>query len=268
MAELNGPKSVSRSLRLLLALADAEGGARLADLSERLDLPVPTVHRLLQALIAEGFALQDLESRRYELGPSAGRLADVCQTHEALRHRARPVLERVMESCGETVFLTVRSGDQLQYVDTVMPSTTVRMVGRPGDRDLLHATSQGKVLLAFLPPQRRDEIIQYLRFDRFTEHTITDPGQFAAELERVRAAGFAIQDEEREVGIRAVAAPVLDPSGYPVAALCIGAPAFRVPRADLVARLGPLAVGGAREIAARLYASAGEVGDAREVALL
>ena len=266
MVELGGPKSVARSLRLLLALADLEGGARLADLSERLDLPVPTVHRLLQALIADGFALQDLGSRRYELGPSATRLADVSQAHEALRHRARPVLDRVMGACGETVFLTVRSGDQLQYVDTVMPSTTVRMVGRPGDRDMLHATSQGKVLLAFLPSARRDEIIGYLRLDRFTEHTITDREKFCAELERVRSEGFAIQDEEREIGIRAVAAPVLDPSSYPVAALCIGAPAFRVPRADLVRRLAPVAVEGAREIGARLYATAGEVDEPGEVA--
>jgi len=265
MAELSGPKSVARSLRLLLALADAEEGARLADLAERVDLPVPTVHRLLQALIAEGFALQDLGSRRYELGPSATRLADHSQTHEALRHRARPILERVMEACGETVFLTVRVGDQLQYVDTVMPSTTVRMVGRPGDRDLLHATSQGKVLLAFLPPQRRDEIVQYLRFDRFTERTITDPHDFALELGRVRSKGFAVQDEEREAGIRAVAAPVLDPGGYPVAALCIGAPAFRVPHTDLVHRLAPIAVEGARDIAARLYAPPAEGNEPREV---
>jgi DNA-binding IclR family transcriptional regulator len=258
MAELNGPKSVARSLRVLLALADAQAGARLADLGERLDLPVPTVHRLLQALIAEGFALQDPESRRYELGPAAGRIADVSLAHEALRHRARPVLERIMEASGETVFLTVRTGDQLQYVDTVMPRTTVRMVGRPGDRDVLHATSQGKALLAFLPPARRDEIVQYLRFDRFTENTITDRQQFLTELEHIRSAGFAIQDEERETGIRAVTAPVLDPSGYPVAALCIGAPAFRVPRREIIGRLAPLAMEGAREIAALLYAPAGE----------
>ncbi len=171
-----------------------------------------------------------------------------------------------MAACGETVFLTIRIGDQLQYVDTVMPPTTVRMVGRPGDRDLLHATSQGKVLLAFLPSQRRDEIVQYLRFDRFTERTITDPHEFALELERVRSEGFAVQDEEREAGIRAVAAPVLDPGGYPVAALCIGAPAFRVPRIDLIRRLAPIAVEGAREIAARLYATAAAGDEPREVA--
>jgi DNA-binding IclR family transcriptional regulator len=267
MAELGGPKSVARSLRVLLALADAEGGARLADLSERLGLPVPTVHRLLQALIAEGFALQDPESRRYELGPSAARIADVSLAHEALRHRARPVLDRVMEASGETVFLTVRSGDQLQYVDTVMPRTTVRMVGRPGDRDVLHATSQGKALLAFLPPARRDEIVQYLRFDRFTDHTITDRAQFLAELEHVRSDGFAIQDEEREIGIRAVTAPVLDPSGYPVAALCIGAPAFRVSRREMVEKLALVAMEGAQEIAAMLYSPAAEDELSREAAL-
>ena len=126
--------------------------ARLADLAERVDLPVPTVHRLLQALISEGFALQDLGTRRYEMGPSATRLADHSQAHEALRHRARPILERVMEACGETVFLTIRIGDQLQYVDTVMPPATVRMVGRPGDRDLCTPLRRARCFSPSSPP--------------------------------------------------------------------------------------------------------------------
>ena len=256
MVELGGPKSVARSLRLLIALADTEGGARLADLSDRLDLPVPTVHRLLQALIAEGFALQDLGSRRYELGPSAARLADVSQTHEALRHRARPVLERVMETCGETVFLTVRSGDQLQYIDTVMPSATVRMVGRPGERDLLHATSQGKVLLAFLPSPRREEIVQHLHFKHLTARTVTDRARFLAELEVVRERGFALQNEEREEGIRAVAAPVLDPGGYPVASICLAGPSSRLGTGDLEGRLARAALAAARRVADLVYRTA------------
>ena len=158
-----------------------------------------------------------------------------------------------METCGETVFLTVRRREELVFVDTVMPHSAVRMVQSPGERDWLHATSQGKVLLAFLPPARRDEIVQALQLEPLTPRTITERNALVAELERVREQGFAIQDEEREAGVRAVAAPVLDPSGYPVAALCIGAPAFRVSLQDLKDRLAPLAMDAARRVAAALY---------------
>jgi DNA-binding IclR family transcriptional regulator len=248
-----GPQSVTRSLRLLLALAEMPDGARIVDLSERLDLPGPTVHRLLRAMLAEGFALQNPSTRRYEVGPSVVRLADISFPYEALRHHARPVLERLCADSGETVFLSVRNRDALFYVDTVMPAATVRMSGRPGAREPLHATSQGKVLLAFAPPERRNEILQFLRLDRVTSHTITDRAAFEDELTRVRADGFAVQDEEREEGIRAVSAPVLDPSGWPVAAVCVGAPAFRRSLGEIRGPIAGLVVAAAREVAARLF---------------
>lgn len=248
-----GPQSVTRGLRLLLALAEMPDGARIIDLAERLDLPGPTVHRLLQALLAEGFALQNPTTRRYEVGPSVVRLADISFPYEALRHHSRPVLEQLCRDSGETVFLSVRNRDSLFYVDTVMPPTTVRMTGRPGAREPLHATSQGKVLLAFTPPERRNEILQFLRLDRVTSHTITDRAAFEDELARVRADGYAVQDEEREEGIRAVSAPVVDPNGWPVAAVCIGAPAFRRSLAEIRGPMARLAVAAAGEVAARLF---------------
>ncbi len=258
MESSSGPQSVTRSLRLLLALADMRDGARLIDLADQLDLPGPTVHRLLQALVSEGFALQNPTTRRYEIGPSVAHLADVSFPHEALRYHARVVLERLCEQTGETVFLSVRSRDTLFYVDTVLPPVTVRMTGRPGAREPLHATSQGKVLLAFAPPERRAEILQFMRLDRITGHTITDRAALEDELARVRANGFAVQDEEREDGIRAVSAPVLDRSGWPVAAVCIGAPAFRVTLHELEERFAPLVVDAGHEIAGRLFAPGAE----------
>ena len=239
------------ALRPLLMLADAFDGALGPG-------ELGATPALLDALAGAGLVVRNPVSGRYQLGPAAARLADAFypfspSPYEALRQLARPSVERALAYTGEAVFLSVRSGHELLYLDAVMPPTAVRMVGRPGDRDLLYATSQGKVLLAFLPAARREAIVQYLRFERLTAHTATDRRRFLAELEEVRRQGFALQNEEREEGIRAVAAPVLSPSGYPLAAVCIAGPSSRLGGGDLEGRLAGAARAAAGDIAALLF---------------
>jgi DNA-binding IclR family transcriptional regulator len=241
------------ALRPLLALADAPDGALGAE-------ELAATPALLDSLTGAGVVVRNPVSGRYQLGPIAAQLADAFSPfspspYEALRQLARPVVEQALAATGEAVFLSVRSGLDLLYLDAVMPPAAVRMVGRPGDRDLLHATSQGKVLLAFLPAAQREAIAQSLRFERLTARTASDRRGFLAELEEVRRRGFALQNEEREEGIRAVAAAVLAPSGYPVAALCIAGPSSRLGSSDLEGRLASAARAAAGDIAALLFTS-------------
>lgn len=243
--------SLIESLRALVALADVVDPGRLPE-------ELGTTPAVLGDLAAGGFVVCNPATGRYQLGPGAARLADAFfpfapSPYEAFRQVARPAVERALAQTGETVFLTVRSGLDLLYLDAVMPPTAVRMVGRPGDRDLLHATSQGKVLLAFLPSPRREEIVQHLQFERLTARTVTDRERFLAELEVVRERGFAIQNEEREEGIRAVGAPVLDRGGYPVASICLAGPSSRITSTDLEGRLVQAALAAALEIRGLLY---------------
>lgn len=250
------------AVRFLMALADASDG----ELGP--DEPGATP-ALLGSLAGAGFVVRNPVSGRYQLGPMVARLADAFypfspSPYEALRQLARPLVERALAETGEAVFLSVRSGHELLYLDAVMPPAAVRMVGRPGDRDLLYATSQGKVLLAFLPAALREAIVQYLRFERLTARTATDRRGFLAELEEVRRRGFALQNEEREEGIRAVAAAVLSPSGYPLAALCIAGPSSRLGSGDLEGRLAGAAQAAAEGIAALLLTSdSGREGEPR-----
>jgi DNA-binding IclR family transcriptional regulator len=239
------------ALRLLVALADAPDGTLGPDESGA----TPAV---FDSLAGSGFAVRNPVSGRYQLGPMVARLADAfapfsLSPYEALRQLARPIVERALAEAGEAVFLSVRSGHELLYLDAVMPPAAVRMVGRPGDRDLLYATSQGKVLLAFLPKAQREAIVQYLRFERLTARTAGDRRAFLAELDEVPRRGFALQNEEREEGIRAVSAAVQDPQGYPVAALCIAGPSARLGSGDLEGRLAAIARAAAGDIAALLF---------------
>jgi IclR family transcriptional regulator, acetate operon repressor len=260
--------SLLPGLRALIALAEAgAAGLQPGELASAAEAPESALPALLDALAAAGFVLRNPVTGACQLGPGAARLADAYfpfagAPYEALRQLARPVVEQALAASSEAVFLSVRSGHELLYLDAVMPPSAVRMVGRPGDRDLLHATSQGKALLAFLPPGRRDEIVQYLRLDRITAHTLTDRKRLLAELEQVRLQGFALQNEEREPGIRAVAAPVLDSLGYPIAAICLAGPSSRLGSSDLEGRLADIATAAARQIGVAVQgARAGGEGD-------
>jgi IclR family transcriptional regulator, acetate operon repressor len=255
--------SLLEGLRALVALADAgDRGLAPEELAAAAGASPAVLPALLDDLVAGGFVLRNPAAGTYEMGPAAARVADAffpfaAAPHEALRQLARPVVEQALASSGEAVFLSVRSGHELLYLDAVMPPAAVRMVGRPGDRDLLHATSQGKALLAFLPPARREEIVQYLPFERLTAHTVTDRKRFVAELDEVRRRGFALQNEERENNIRAVAVPVLDPGGYPVAAICLAGPSSRLGIGDLEGRLADTARTAAHQISELACGTAG-----------
>jgi DNA-binding IclR family transcriptional regulator len=253
-------------LRLLVALADsAEGRAPVGELAAAAGIEEAAAAAHLREMGAAGFVAALPGEESYQLGPAAAHLADAFfpyapSPYQALRQAARPALERALAASGENVFLSVRSGHELLYVDAVMPPAAARMVGRPGDRDLLHATSQGKALLAFLPEARQQEIVQYLEFSRLTARTIVDRKRFLAELADVRRRGFALQNEEREEGIRAVAAPVLDPGGYPVAAVCLAGPSSRLGSETLEGPLAAIALGAAKEMAGVLFAAGGRKG--------
>lgn len=255
--------SLLAGLRALVALADAgERGLAPEELAAAAGASPAALPALLDDLAVGGFVLPNPATGACQLGPGAARVADAffpfaAAPYEALRQLARPVVEQALAAGREAVFLSARSGHELLYLDAVMPPAAVRMVGRPGDRDLLHATSQGKALLAFLPPARRDEIVQYLRFEQITAHTVTDRKRFLAELDEVRRRGFALQNEERENSIRAVAAPVLDPGGYPVAAICLAGPSSRLGTGDLEGRLADIARAAAQQIAELAYHTAG-----------
>ena len=154
------------------------------------------------------------------------------------------------------MFLSVREGLQLTYLDVVVSTQSVRMHGERGQQIPLHATSQGKVILAFLPPGVGERIIDQLDFPRYTESTVTSSVELHEAMYEIRREGYALNLEEREVGVRSVAAPVLDPEGNVVASVCVGGPSFRITEKDLRGRLADLVTATAEEISAELIAAA------------
>jgi IclR family transcriptional regulator, acetate operon repressor len=253
MVEVTGAQAAYRLLDVLSELGIHAGGASLTGIAQALDLPLSTTRRLLRVLVDRGFAVQDEVTRLYELGPQARMLGTLRLDRRSLGELSLPVLEELREASGETVFLSVRDGVELTYVECLRAVHPVQMYGEVGQRVPLHATSQGKAILAFLPEVLVDRLLPRLELARFTPNTLTDLAALKADLALVRERRFALNLEEREPGVHSVSTAVLDPLGNAVASVCIGAPSFRLSEEQMVEELAPLLLKAAEQLSHLLF---------------
>lgn len=231
----NGIQVISRSGRILRALAGERSGLSLSDVAERLGLPRSTVHRIMTALEAEGLTAAASPNGRYRLGPEILRLA--AGQHAELRHLLRPLLEQLSAQVNETVDLAVLIRDHVSFIDQVAAPQRLRAVSAIGASFPAHCTANGKALLAELS---HEALVRLLpdELPRLTETTIVDRDALLDELATVREAGLAFDREEHHEGISAVGAVVRDGSGA-VAAVSIPVPTqrFRGTEQDLALAL-------------------------------
>lgn len=194
----------------------------------------------------EGYAKFDPTTRQYTVGLRIFQLAQTVSVAYGFAGMTRPILEGVSALTNEATLLAVLDGDRQLYVHTVQGPQQVRVVGEPGTHGPLHCAAVGKVLIAFSPDDVREHLIDTLALDRYTANTITNRAAFRAEILSVRSRGYAIANEEHEVGIRAISVPILVNQRL-VAAVATAAPAFRTSVEQLVAQVPQL-----REAAASL----------------
>jgi IclR family transcriptional regulator, acetate operon repressor len=226
-----------RVLAVLLDLAARPEGAGLEELSRAVRSPKPTVHRALAALRRSGLAAQDGPGH-YVLGDEFLRLAFAHQQARPDHVRIAPVLERLAVRYGEsTHYAVLADGDVVYRAKVDPPSGTVRLTSTVGGRNPAHATAVGKLLLALTLPD--DEAVRRWAagrtLERRTARTLTTADALVAELARVRAEGFAVDDEENEPGIGCVAVPVhLAGPRAPSGAVSVSAVLYRTPLGRLV----------------------------------
>jgi IclR family acetate operon transcriptional repressor len=242
---------LAKGLSLLEALGRHPNGVGVSQVAREVGLPISTVHRLLATLVKRGFASLDPESRRYYLGLKVFELSSQVSLPKGLSEVALPTMRRLAEITGESIFMAVREGAELVYIERAEGQSRISISGTIGARGPLYCTSQGKAILAFLPETEREEIIARIRPERRGPNTITDLDELRRELERTRERGWAVADEENEEGIRAVGVPIMSARGRPMAAMSVAAPVFRVSMRDLE-KFAPLLSEAAREIELRL----------------
>lgn len=239
-------QSVDRALDLLELLAAAGGTLTLSELANRAGLPLPTIHRLIRTMVNRGYVRQE-PSRRYALGPRLIPLGDTAS--RLVGAWARPHLDDLVRQVGETANLAMLEGDRVVYVAQVPSPHSMRMFTEVGRRVLPHCTGVGKALLSTLPDEQVGQILRRTGMPAQTGNTITDAQAMLAEIGRIRDRGYAVDDGEQEVGVRCVAAPVLD-SLAPIA-ISVSGPAGRL-TTDRVDEVGGLLQRAAVDLATTL----------------
>ncbi len=220
-------RSAQRMFQLMEILAQ-DGALGVTELSARSGLNKATVHRQLATLAAMGSAQQETSGKyrlTLKLLAVAGRLMEQID----LRTMVQPHLQQLAAQTGETVHLVQREGDAIVYIDKVEPTVnSIRMVSRIGMRQPLTCTAVGKALLAEMRDDEVRRIWSAHPAEALTPHTLVQWPDFAAALARIRADGYATDDEENELGVRCVAVALPDYAGHCIYAVSVSGPVQRM----------------------------------------
>ncbi len=222
-----GVQSVDRAVRVLEILART-GGSGVSDVAADLEVHKSTAFRLLAALEERGLVEQNHDRGKYQLGFGILRLASAMPVRLDLVKQARPVLDELAAQLGETVDLAVLREHYAVNVAEARGPSSVSAQNWTGQLTPLHATSSGKVLLAYLDGERRTEVLDASGLPRLTDSTVTSRSDLEDQLEQVLRTGYATTFEEYELGLNAVAVPVRDHTGIVVAAVSASGPAYRL----------------------------------------
>ncbi|GAC1477585.1 MAG: IclR family transcriptional regulator [Pseudarthrobacter sp.] len=242
---------LGKGLNLLMALGEHPQGVGVSKLATQVGVPTSTAHRLLNSMVQSGFVTVDEEARQYSLGLRIFELSHQVSLVHTLSDVALPAMRRLTQVSGEQTLMAVRRDLELVYLEKVEGAHQLQNNAPIGARGPLHCSAMGKALLAWLPESEMEEAVGRLEPVRRTPHTITDRSRLLVDLRRARERGYAINEQENELGVRSVAAPILDPRGRPSCAICITAPVFRCSRETLDSHV-PLLLELAREAEVRL----------------
>ena len=213
--------SVARVFQIIEYLAGAKDWVSLREMARELHISPASAYRALNSLKDIGYVRQHPQDGTYQLTLKMAWISAQLLENVQLRQIAHPFLQELTSATNETTHLAVLEGTEFVYIDKVDNAQAVRMRSRVGQRGRLHCTAVGKAMLAFLPEAEREAALQHLQFQTATEHTLTDAAAFRQELQKVRTLGYAVDDEENEVGIRCVGAPIYDHTGRLTAAVSV-----------------------------------------------
>lgn len=221
-----GTTTADRVADILFAFVSGPASLGVSEVARDLGVSKAVVHRIFQSLLSRKFLQIDSKTRAYRLGPSAAALGARALRDLDMRRAAQPILESLRDKTGETTTLTELVGDSRVYLDQFESRQSIRMTVELGRPHALHAGGSGKSILAFLPPQRQDELIAR-GLDQVTSATITNPADLRIELVEVARNGFAVSLGERQHDAGSVAAPVFGSAGQVIGSISVCGPVGR-----------------------------------------
>jgi DNA-binding IclR family transcriptional regulator len=242
--------SVANAILLMKTFSDEQSQLGISALAERLGLAKSTVHRLASTLVEAGMLEQNKETGKYRLGLAVFELGSLVRRKIDMSFEAKPWLMTLREQTGETVNLSILDHGGVVCVNFLESKNVNRISSGIGLRKPVHCTAEGKALIAFQSAATIERIIG-AKLERRTQRTVINPATLNEEFAIIRARGYATDDEEYEVGVRGIAAPVRDDSGVPVAAVGVTGPTQRLTKTRLLS-LARHVNAAAKAISARL----------------
>lgn len=256
---LRGPRysqSLERGLAILGCFTPEHPILGIADIADELGMSRSTTHRYVTTLLALGY-LEQGKARKYRLGLRVTDLGMSALNATGLRENVQPFLQELRQRTGFTTGLSILDGNEVLLVDRARSWRRARreanLLGlHPGSRLPAYCTAVGKVLLAYLPDRVRQELVSQMKLNRKGPHTITSKQALRIELERIAEDGLAVDDQELQAGVIAIAAPIRDESREVVAAIGITTSPEAISLMELVEALSPHLISTAARISSRL----------------
>lgn len=218
----------------IIELLEENNNLRLKDISSTLNLNNSTVHRFLKIMLKNGLIKKDEDTGRYSLGLRFLNIATKIIDFIDIRETAHPYLVELKNLTGETVHLTTFDGKNVVYIDKIESDSAIRMYSKIGNIAPIYCTGVGKATLAFQPEEKINEILESLKYVRYTKNTITDEKMLKECIGDIRKQGYAVDNAEHENGIICIAAPVRDYSKRVFNSISISALASRMNISDLI----------------------------------
>ena len=220
-------QSVERALNILEEFNVKEKEIGVTELAKRLSLNKSTCFGLLQTLESRGYLEQNTDNGKYRLGLNVFKIGQIYEANLELLEIARPYLEELVEKTKETAHLVIRNKLDAVYIEKCEGPCAINIISRVGKRVNLHCTGVGKALLAYLSEKEFEDVVKK-EPNSFTPKTIIDKEELKRHLQTVRENGYSIDDEEIEIGLRCIAAPVFNHKNQAIAAISISGPSTRI----------------------------------------
>jgi len=223
----NEIQSLERAFTILDCFQDSQPELGVREIARQLELPPSTVGRILTTLNSFGVLNQDKETHRYRIGPKVLEWCATFTRNVDLQTEARPYMQELQRITEETISLDIPNGHSRICIERIVSPQSLRWVKQLGEIMPFYASASGRVLLSFMSPEEKNEILKNMNFEQLTPYTITDPNVFHEELELSKSQGYAVSTGERVEGVSCVAAPIFGVKGEILGAITISGPSIR-----------------------------------------
>ena len=245
-------QSVNNALNLLEEFKADRDELGVTELSKRLNLHKNNVFRLLATLEAKGYIEQNKATENYRLGVKSLELGQTFIKQIGLVRQAKPVLKEIVEQCNETAYIGIIRQSALVYLDVEEAHQTVKVANRVGWRLPIHCTAIGKAQIAFISEEELEKLSILDNIERFTPNTIVNKVEFIKHLKEVAKRGYALDNEEYDLGVRCVGVPLRDYTGRVVGGISVSGPSFRMTDEILREKIIPVVKDAGAKVSKRL----------------